>query len=94
MNKQQQDASATVLEPLLKTVNQIAQFYATLPNPEEANKKMVKHLIAFWEPRMFTPLLDYLEQHSTGKDKYGALSPFAAKALKTYQDTCLNSEKK
>lgn len=40
MNKQQQDASATVLEPLLKTVNQIAQFYATLPNPEEANKKM------------------------------------------------------
>lgn len=94
MNTHKHNESATALPPQLKMINQIAQFYETLPNPEEANKKMVKHLVAFWEPGMFLPLLEYLEQHSTAENKYGELSPFAAQALKSYQQTYLAPGKK
>lgn len=55
---------------------------------------MLKHLVAFWEPNMFLPLLEYLEQCPEGQNQYGALSPFAAQILKLYSQTCLEPGKK
>lgn len=94
MNTLKHHESATALAPLLKTINQIARFYETLPNPKEAHQKMLKHLVAFWEPNMFLPLLEYLEQCPEGQNQYGALSPFAAQVLKLYSQTCLEPGKK
>lgn len=75
---------AAVLAPLLKTINQIATFYATLPRPEEAQQMMLKHLIATWDPSMFEPLIANLDNLKHEGEAYGQLSPFAAEVLDLY----------
>lgn len=89
MNTAETNHSAVVLAPLIKTINQIATFYTTLPRPEEAKQMMLKHLIATWDPSMFEPLLNNLEalkqEQEREQEQYGRLSLFAAEVLELYR---------
>lgn len=84
MNTAETNHSAVVLAPLIKTINQIATFYTTLPRTEEAKQMMLKHLIATWEPSMFEPLMENLEVLKQEQNPYGQLSPLAAEVLDLY----------
>ena len=53
MNQVEHNDHTSLLGPLLKSINQIARFYETLPNTEDATKKMLAHLVSSWEPNMF-----------------------------------------
>ncbi len=83
-NTAEPNHSAVVLAPLLKTINQIASFYTTLPRPEEAKQMMLKHLIATWDPSMFEPLIENLDVLKQETEAYGQLSPLAAEVLDLY----------
>ena len=87
MNTAEPNNSAVVLEPLIKTINQIATFYTTLPRPEEAKQMMLKHLIATWDPSMFEPLIENLEVLKQEQNPYGQLAPFAIEVLNTWKES-------
>ena len=55
------------VENLVRMGNQIADFYASYPDQEEAQKEIASHLKKFWAPRMRTELLDYVDkEHGRG----------------------------
>jgi formate dehydrogenase subunit delta len=61
---------------LIKMANQIGDFFATMPDQEQAAKDVAEHLNKFWEPRMRKNLLNQVELF--GDD---ALKPVVRKAI-------------
>ncbi|MFG6449150.1 formate dehydrogenase subunit delta [Roseateles sp. BYS180W] len=43
---------------LIRMANRIADFFAAMPDPEEASSGVAQHISRFWEPRMRRQLLD------------------------------------
>ena len=70
---------------LIKMANQIASFFEVLPDREEGLQSVYEHIRKFWEPRMRTALLDFLEQHPDGQDGEIALSAFALEAINNHK---------
>lgn len=70
---------------LIKMANQIAEFFEIYPDREEGLRSVYEHIRKFWEPRMRTALLDYIEQHPDGQDGETGLSPFALQAITKYK---------
>jgi formate dehydrogenase subunit delta len=64
-------------EKLIKMANQIGDFFATMPDQEQAAKEMAEHLNKFWEPRMRKTLLKHIQL--SGDD---ALNPVVRKAIR------------
>jgi formate dehydrogenase subunit delta len=50
------------IENLCKMANQIGSYYASEPNRDAALKSIATHLRRFWDPRMRTQLLAYIEE--------------------------------
>lgn len=44
-------------DKLIRMANQIGDFFASMPNREEALQGIAKHLTKFWDPRMRRSLL-------------------------------------
>jgi formate dehydrogenase subunit delta len=61
---------------LIKMANQIGDFFATMPDQEQAAKDVAEHLNKFWEPRMRENLLNQIQL--SGNE---ALKPVVRKAI-------------
>jgi formate dehydrogenase subunit delta len=48
---------------LVHMANRIGEFFAAMPDTEEASREIVQHLRKFWEPRMRRDLLAHLDGH-------------------------------
>jgi formate dehydrogenase subunit delta len=51
---------------LIKMVNQIGAFFETMPDRQQAQTDIAKHLRAFWAPRMRHALMRHFDQHGGG----------------------------
>ena len=47
---------------LVKMANQIASFFETMPDREEALNDIASHIKRYWEPRMRRALLTHIDQ--------------------------------
>ena len=65
---------------LVTMANQIGDFFAAMPDQNEAFEGVTTHLKKFWDPRMRKALLNHIE-HDQGE----GLSAFTREALKTNQ---------
>jgi formate dehydrogenase subunit delta len=60
--------------------NQIGSFFEAMPDREEALLGIADHLHNFWEPRMRSQLLDYVDAEN-GKD----LKPIVLSAIRAHR---------
>ena len=60
--------------------NQIGEFFEAMPDREEALLSISVHLHNFWEPRMRSQLLGYVDAEN-GKD----LKPIVVSAIRTHR---------
>lgn len=66
-------------ENLVRMANRIADFFAAMPDPDEAVDGVATHLRRFWEPRMRAELLAHLDAGGAG------LHPLVAQALQRHR---------
>ena len=52
-------------EKLIKMANQIGEFFAAMPDREQAMTDIFGHLRRSWEPRMRRALYDHIDHHGT-----------------------------
>jgi formate dehydrogenase subunit delta len=64
------------VDNLIKMANQIASFYASLPETETGIASVTGHITRFWEPRMRRALIAHVEGGG------GGLSPLAEAAVR------------
>jgi formate dehydrogenase subunit delta len=64
------------IDRLVKMANDIAHFFQSEPDHEEAVKSVLGHLTRFWDPRMRKALAGHVEAGGTG------LIPLALEAAK------------
>ncbi|MDM0114913.1 formate dehydrogenase subunit delta [Variovorax sp. J22R133] len=60
------------IESLVRMANQIGTFFEAMPDRAEAMQDLATHIRKFWEPRMRTELLAYLD--SGGEDVRGIVA--------------------
>ena len=48
---------------LVRMVNRIGAFFASMPDRQEALEGIATHIQRFWEPRMRRQLLAHVEEH-------------------------------
>ena len=65
---------------LIHMANQIGEFFEAMPDREEALLGIADHLHNFWEPRMRSQLLDYVDAEN-GKD----LKPIVLSAIRAHR---------
>ena len=51
---------------LIRMANRIGDFFAALPDRDEAAEGVANHIQKFWEPRMRNALLDFVAEHPDG----------------------------
>ncbi len=68
------------MQNLVHMANKIGDFFEAMPDREEALLGIAGHLHNFWEPRMRSQLLDYVDAEN-GKD----LKPIVVTAIRTYR---------
>jgi formate dehydrogenase subunit delta len=67
------------IEHLIKMANQIGDFFAAMPDREEAMAGVMQHLRNYWDPRMRRQLLGHVvDGHGEG------LNAFTLEALRTH----------
>lgn len=66
---------------LIHMANQIGGFFEAMPEREEALSGIADHLQHFWEPRMRSQLLAYVDAEN-GKD----LKPVVVSAIRAHRD--------
>lgn len=64
---------------LVHMANRIGEFFAALPDPEEAKDGIAEHLRRYWEPRMRRALLEHLAQGG------GELLPLVRESLEAHR---------
>lgn len=69
------------IEPLIKMLNDISNFYETMPDRSKATADMAQHVRSFWDPRMRQSMASFLQQHPDGKAAEGELNNFALSAF-------------
>ncbi len=69
------------VENLVKMVNRIGDFFEAMPEPDEARDGIANHIQKFWEPRMRSDLLAYIER--TGGE---GLHPMVLDAIRRHLD--------
>ncbi|NYT65509.1 formate dehydrogenase subunit delta [Alcaligenaceae bacterium] len=52
---------------LIRQANRIGAFFEAMPNRNEGMQDIADHIQKFWEPRMRTALLKFIECHPTGR---------------------------
>ena len=68
------------IDNLVHMANRIGEFFAALPDPDEAREGIAQHLRRYWEPRMRRELLDQLAQGGAS-----GLLPLVREALETHR---------
>lgn len=68
------------MQNLIHMANQIGTFFEAMPDREEALLGISGHLHNFWEPRMRSQLLDYVDTEN-GKD----LNPIVVSAIRAHR---------
>jgi formate dehydrogenase subunit delta len=68
------------IQNLIHMANQIGSFFEAMPDREEALLGIADHLHNFWEPRMRSQLLDYVDAEN-GKD----LKPIVLSAIRAHR---------
>jgi formate dehydrogenase subunit delta len=66
------------LENLVHMANRIGEFFAAMPDREEAREGIANHIRRYWEPRMRKQLLDHLE-----RDAASGLQDLVAEAVRS-----------
>jgi formate dehydrogenase subunit delta len=73
------------MQNLIHMANQIGSFFEAMPDREEALLGITGHLHNFWEPRMRSQLLDYVDAEN-GKD----LKPIVLSAIRAHRSKLLS----
>jgi formate dehydrogenase subunit delta len=68
------------MQNLIRMANQIGDFFAAMPEQEEALQGIAGHLQKFWEPRMRRQLLGYVDTEN-GK----GLDPIVVSAIRAHR---------
>lgn len=66
---------------LIHMANQIGSFFEAMPEQDEALKGIASHLQHFWEPRMRSQLLEYVDAEN-GKD----INPLVLSAIRAHRN--------
>ena len=75
------------MQNLIHMANQIGSFFEAMPDQEEALLGITNHLHNFWEPRMRSQLLGYVDAKN-GKD----LKPIVVSAIRTHRSKLLSQQ--
>ena len=67
---------------LVRMANRIGEFFAAMPDHQEAVDGIVTHLRKFWEPRMRRELLQHVDEAGTA-----GLHPLVAEAVQAGRET-------
>ncbi len=68
------------MQNLIHMANQIGNFFEAMPEQDEALQGIAGHLQRFWEPRMRSQLLEYVDTEN-GK----GLKPIVLSAIRTHR---------
>jgi len=69
---------------LIQMANSIGDFFAAMPDADEARDDLAEHIRRFWEPRMRREIFAHIDR--TGGDQ---LQPMVLQALKAHRTTLL-----
>jgi len=69
---------------LVQMANSIGDFFAAMPDAEEARNDLAQHIHRFWEPRMRRAIFEHID-HTGGKD----LQPIVLHALQSHRQQLL-----
>jgi formate dehydrogenase subunit delta len=72
------------MKNLIHMANQIGSFFEAMPEQSEALQGIAGHLQRFWEPRMRSQLLGYVDAEN-GKD----LKPIVVSAIRIHRSSLL-----
>jgi len=75
------------MKNLIHMANQIGSFFEAMPDREEALLGITGHLHNFWEPRMRSQLLGYMDAEN-GKD----LKPIVISAIRAHREKLLSQQ--
>jgi len=75
------------MQNLIHMANQIGDFFAAMPEQDEALEGIAGHLQHFWEPRMRSQLLEYVDNQN-GKD----LRPIVVSAIRAHREKLLSQQ--
>jgi len=75
------------MQNLIHMANQIGDFFAAMPEQDEALEGIAGHLQHFWEPRMRSQLLEYVDTQD-GKD----LKPIVVSAIRAHREKLLSQQ--
>jgi formate dehydrogenase subunit delta len=75
------------MQNLIHMANQIGDFFAAMPEQDEALEGIAGHLQHFWEPRMRSQLLEYVDSQD-GKD----LKPIVVSAIRAHREKLLSQQ--
>lgn len=73
------------MQNLIHMANQIGSFFEAMPDREEALLGISGHLHSYWEPRMRSQLLGYVDAED-GKD----LKPIVLSAIRAHRENLLS----
>lgn len=66
---------------LIRQANRIGAFFEAMPSRSEGIAGIADHIQKFWEPRMRTALLSFLERQPNGQTDDAALSQIVLEAI-------------
>ncbi len=66
---------------LIRLANRIGSFFEALPDRDEGLEGIADHIQKFWEPRMRTALLGFLDEHPDGQASDAALTDIVLTAI-------------
>ena len=72
------------MQNLIHMANRIGDFFAAMPEPDEAQQGIAAHLKRFWDPRMRSQLLAYVDAEN-GK----GLTPIVLSAIRAHRGEIL-----
>ncbi len=71
---------------LIRMANRIGQFFDAMPDRPEALEGIANHIHKFWEPRMRTELLAFLERNPDGDAGEERLHPLVLQAVNQHRE--------
>lgn len=69
------------IHTLIEMANRIGAFFDSLPDREEGLRGVATHIKNFWDPRMRTDLLQFLQNHPNGVLGESTLDPFVKQSI-------------
>ncbi|MGA9665142.1 MAG: formate dehydrogenase subunit delta [Gallionella sp.] len=75
------------MQNLIHMANQIGSFFEAMPEHDEALQGIAGHFQHFWEPRMRSQLLEYVDAEN-GKD----LNPIVVSAIHAHREKLLSQQ--